>query len=77
MPFVTFETKPVALALVALPVPTAGGVVFKVTVQLLVVLDMDAPETVTVLPEILTVPPHVFVKAFGDDTFSPAGNVYV
>ena len=75
MPFVKLGAKPVALLFVAFAEPTAGGVVFNEMLQLLVVLDIDAPETVIVLPEILTVPPHVFVKAFGEETFSPAGNV--
>ena len=75
IPFVKLEAKLVALALVAFAVPTAGGVVFKVTVQLLVVLDIDAPVTVTTFPDTVAVPPHVLVKAFGEETFSPAGNV--
>jgi hypothetical protein len=75
IPFVALGDKPVALVVEAVAVPTAGGVVFNTILQLAVVLDRPTPDTVTTLPTTVTVPPHVFVKAFGAATFKPAGNV--
>ena len=73
--FVKFGDKPVPFAVEAVAVPAAGGVVLTVIVQLFVVLDRLAPEIVTTLPDTVTVPPHVFVSAFGDATFKPVGKV--
>ena len=73
--FVKLGDNAVALAVETVAEPTAGGVVLTEIVQLFVVLDRLAPETVTTLPEIETVPPHVLVNAFGDAIFKPVGKV--
>ena len=75
--FVKLGDKAVAFVVEAVAEPAAGGVTFTVIAQLLVILDMLAPVTVTTLPEIETVPPHVFVNALGDAIFKPVGKVYV
>ena len=67
--------KALAFDVDAVAEPALGGVTFNEMVQLLVVLDIFASKTVTILPETETVPPQVLAKALGDATFKPAGKV--
>ena len=68
-------TKEVNVAVLGLIVPAEAATIGATTVHVAVPEDMEPPEKVNVLPEIVAVPPHELVTVAPEGKLKPAGKV--